>query len=161
LINLRHSCISAPIGFVFGIESASPRELKIVRLYFEGYSLAEVLSVKPVWWTSTVKAKAIAGIVLGLRFAHSLGLVNGGLTANNIVFGLDHCNVGESEERTPLGGFPGEVWRPKVDIQAFASILFEIVVGQPAEFETSVPADAPDFISAIINPWVRNKNFIW
>jgi hypothetical protein len=38
LINLRHPCITVPLGCVFGIESGSRRELKIVRLYLEGYS---------------------------------------------------------------------------------------------------------------------------
>jgi serine/threonine protein kinase len=108
LINLRHPCITPPIGFVFGIESCSRPELKIVRTYLEGCSLLEVVSVNPIWWTSTVKAKAVAGIVLGLRFAHSLGLVQGHLTTNNILFDSDHCiqivdfhpivlEVGESE----------------------------------------------------------------
>jgi hypothetical protein len=71
LINLRHPCIAGPIGFIPGIESGNGQELKIVRLYFEGYSLSEVISVCPVWWTSTIKAKAVAGIVVGLDFAHS------------------------------------------------------------------------------------------
>jgi hypothetical protein len=66
LINLRHPCIAGPIGFVFPIESDSLRELKIVRLYLEGCSLLEVFSINPMWWTSTVKAKAVAGIVLSL-----------------------------------------------------------------------------------------------
>jgi hypothetical protein len=66
LINLRHPCIAAPIGFAFRIESGIRRELKIVRKYLEGCSLLEVISVNPHWWTSTVKAKAIAGIVLAL-----------------------------------------------------------------------------------------------
>jgi serine/threonine protein kinase len=105
----------------------------------------------------------IAGIVLGLRFAHSHGLLHGSLRTSNIVFDLDHCiqiidfermllrvGEGESEEGTTLGGFSGEGWTPEGDIQAFASILFEIVVGQRAEFESSIPADIPNFISAII-----------
>jgi hypothetical protein len=49
LINLHHPCIAAPIGFVFPIGSSNPQELKIVRLYLEGCSLAQVLSVPPVW----------------------------------------------------------------------------------------------------------------
>jgi serine/threonine protein kinase len=139
--------------------------LKIVQFYSDGSSLLEVLSVKPVWLTSTVKAKVITGIVLGLRFAHSLGLLHGSLITSNTVFDFDHCiqmvdfrsillKVGESEneseQRTTLGGFSGEGWAPEGDIQAFASILFEIVVGQPAEFEASIPEDIPEFISAII-----------
>jgi tRNA A-37 threonylcarbamoyl transferase component Bud32 len=86
LINLRHPCITGPIGFIFGTEPGSQQELKVVRLYLEGCSLAEVLSVVPVWWTSTLKAKVVAGIVLSLRFVHSHGLLHGGLTTNNILF---------------------------------------------------------------------------
>jgi hypothetical protein len=155
LINLRHPCIAAPIGFVFPIESDSRWELKIVRLYLEGCSLLEVISVNPVWWTSTVKAKAIAGIVLGLRFAHSLGLVHGHLTMSNIVFDLDHCieivdfkpfvlEADETAKGTQLG------WTPERDIQAFASILFELVFGVPPPGEASIPTGIPDFVSWII-----------
>jgi hypothetical protein len=110
----------------------------------EGCSLAEVASIGPVWWTSTVKAKAVAGIVLGVRFAHSLGLVHGRLTTNNFFFDSDHyihmvdfkpfgLEVGESqsqgEKGTKLGGFSGQRWTPQTDIYGFALILFEIVVG--------------------------------
>jgi hypothetical protein len=57
LIDLRHPCIAAPIHFVIPIESDSAQELKIASLYSDGCSLTEVLSVNPVWWTSTVKVK--------------------------------------------------------------------------------------------------------
>jgi serine/threonine protein kinase len=148
LINLRHPCIAAPIGFVVGIESGSQRELKIVRMYLEGCSLLEVVSVNPIWWTSTVKAKAVAGIVLGLRFAHSLGLLHGHLTGSNILFDSEHCiqivdfhpavlGVGksqsnskskienESDEVAQLVGFSAEGWTPENDIQAFASFFLK------------------------------------
>jgi hypothetical protein len=49
----------------------------MVELAVEGGSLAEVLVTKPEWWTSTAKAKAVAGFALGLRFAHSFGLIHG------------------------------------------------------------------------------------
>jgi serine/threonine protein kinase len=156
LINLRHPCIAGPIGFVLGIESGILQEFKIIRLYLDGCSLAEVVSVCPVWWTSTIKAKAIAGIVLGLQFAHSHGLVHGNLTTNNIVFDSDHSiqivdfkpigfEVGESEsesegeEGTKLGGFSKQRWTPQADVYRFASILFEIVVGRSVNSGTSVP----------------------
>jgi serine/threonine protein kinase len=163
MINLRHPCIAAPIGFVFPIESGSRREMKIVRLYLEGCSLLEVVSVNPIWWTSTVKAKAIAGIVLGLRFAHSLGLLHGHLTGNNILFDSDHCiqivdfnpiflDVGESEsdDGIRLGGLSGEGSRPERDIDAFALILYELVFGHPPQSEISIPTGIPDFVSRII-----------
>jgi hypothetical protein len=181
LINVHHPCIARPIGFIVGIESGNLQELKIVRLYLEGSSLSEVLSVNPLWWTSTVKAKVIAGLVLGLRFAHSLGLVHGHLTGNNILFDFDHCiqivdfkpiqlEIGqsenerftksESEEGLQLGGFSGEGLTREKDIEAFASILFEVVVGRPANGETSVPANIPTFVSSIIESglWLKSKS---
>jgi serine/threonine protein kinase len=121
LINLRHPCIAGPIGFVIRIESDIEQHLKIVRLYSEGCSLAEILSVRPIWWTSTVKAKVVAAIVLGLRFAHSHGLLHGHLTASSLIFDSDfgieivdfnpmllEVDEGEGEEGTKLGGFSGK-----------------------------------------------------
>jgi serine/threonine protein kinase len=175
LINLHHPCIAAPIGFVVRIESGDAQELKIVRLYLEGLSLFEVLSVRPVWWTSTVKAKAIAGIVLGLRYAHSLGLLHGHLTTSNILFDSDHCiqivdfnpilmklevveNESESKEGKHLGDFSKGRWTPKTDVHAFASILFEIIVGQPANSQSSIPRSIPEFVSTIIESGLRSKS---
>jgi hypothetical protein len=163
MINLGHPCISAPIGFVIPIESGSRQELKIVRLYLEGCSLMEVISVNPMWWTSTVKAKAVVGIVLALQFAHSLGLVHGHLTGHNILFDSDHCiqivdfnpivlEVGESEseEGTQLVGISKKGWTPERDIEGFASILFELVFGYPPQGEASIPTGIPSFVSRII-----------
>jgi hypothetical protein len=163
LIKLRHPCIAAPIGFVLPIESGNRRELKIVRLYLEGCSLSEVISINPIWWTSTIKAKAVAGIVLGLRFAHSLGLIHGHLTGNNILFDSDDCiqivdfqpivlKDGESvnEGGAQLRGFSGEKWTSERDIQAFASILFELVFGVPAQGEETIPTGISNFVSGII-----------
>jgi hypothetical protein len=132
-------------------------------MYLDGCSLSEVLSVNPIWWTSTAKAKTVAGIVFGLRFAHNLGLLDGHLTTTNVLFDSDHCiqiadfnpiflEVGESdsEERTQLGGFSEEGWNPEIDIQAFASILFELMFGYPPQGEASIPTGIPDFVSKIL-----------
>jgi serine/threonine protein kinase len=127
----------------------------------------EVISINPIWWTPTIKAKAVAGIVLALRFSHSLGLLHGHLAGNNILFDSDHCvqivdfnpillevgrseNENESEYGTRFGGFSGEGWTPKRDIQAFASILFELVFGRPPQGEVSIPTGIPAFVSRII-----------
>jgi serine/threonine protein kinase len=125
----------------------------------------EVVSVNPLWWTPTVKAKAVAGIVLGLRFAHSFGLVHSHLTGNSILFDSDHCiqivdfnpidlesGEHESEEWIQLGGFSGKWWTPEWDIQAFASILFELVVGSRPQGEASILRSIPDFVSRMIDP---------
>jgi hypothetical protein len=72
-LNLFHSCILAPIGFIMPSNSFLSGKLKIVQLYTEGNSLPEVISMNPVWWTATTKAKTCARIILSLRPAHSLG----------------------------------------------------------------------------------------
>jgi hypothetical protein len=82
--------------------------------------------------------------LLGLRFAHSLGFLHGHLTTNNIAFDCEHSiqiadfppkflEVCESkgEKQRQLSGFSREGWTPKMDIQAFVSILLEIIVGGP------------------------------
>jgi hypothetical protein len=48
-LNLFHSCILAPISFIMRSESPLLEKLKIVQLYTEGHSLAEAISVSPVW----------------------------------------------------------------------------------------------------------------
>jgi serine/threonine protein kinase len=99
--------------------------------------------------------------VLGLRFAHSLGLIHGHITGNNILFDSNHCiqivdfnpvllEIGESKEGTQLRGFSGERWTLERDIQAFASILFELMFGRPRHGEESIPTGIPDFVSTII-----------
>jgi serine/threonine protein kinase len=170
LISFRHPCIAAPIGFVFPTESDRCQELKIVGFDSECCSLAEVLSVRPTWWTSTVKAKVIAGIVLGLRFMHSLGLLHGHLTGNNIVLNSDHCiqivyfhpipfkvDKSQGQERPQFGSFSGKGWTQKTDVCAFASILFEIVVGRPANGDVSVPTNIPSFVSKLIEFGLKSR----
>jgi serine/threonine protein kinase len=99
---------------------------------------------------------------MGLRYAHSLGLLHGNLTGNNILLdfnGLvqirDFCMsdfaelVSNPDVRVNLGGFSGESWSPSSDIQAFSRILSEIVVGASAGqggFDPSVPS----FVSWLI-----------
>jgi serine/threonine protein kinase len=82
----RHPLIASPIGFA---ESIATRRLKIARPHAAGGSLGKLLSDAPPWCTLTAKAKAIAGIALGLRFAHSLGLLHRGLKASSILFDAD------------------------------------------------------------------------
>jgi serine/threonine protein kinase len=139
-VTLSHPCIAGSIGFVFGVESSKLRKLKIGRLSIEGCSLAEVVLANPVWWTPTVKAKAVAGVALGLDFAHSLGMVHGNLNSNNILFdearhiqiidfGLIELEMDESESVIVSDRF-GEGWTGQADLRAFGSLLIEIMVGQ-------------------------------
>jgi serine/threonine protein kinase len=114
-------------------------------------------------WPSTVKAKTVAGIVLDLRFAHRRGLIHGHLTTTNIHFDFDHCiqlvdfksirlGVGssDSEEETQLCGFSRKGWRPEMDIEAFASMTFELLFGHPPQSDSSNPTGISDFLSRVI-----------
>jgi serine/threonine protein kinase len=100
LLNLRHPTIAPLIGFVFPAESSGRREFKTGRLHAAGGSLAAVLSAPPAWWTPTAKAKVVAGIALGLRFAHGLGLLHGGLKASNVLF--DPCRRIQIADFSPI-----------------------------------------------------------
>jgi hypothetical protein len=46
--------------------------------------------------------------------------------------------------------FSGDKWTPQMDIQAFASILFELIFGSPPQGEASIAMDIPDFVCRII-----------
>jgi hypothetical protein len=56
----------------------------------------------------------------------------------------------ENEDGTQLFGFSRERRTLENDIQAFASILFELVFGSPPQGEASIPTGIPDFVSRII-----------
>jgi serine/threonine protein kinase len=153
LMNLTHPCIAAPFGFVLPTAS---KELTIVRLYGRSGSLKNVLSARPLWWTPTAEAIAIAGIVLGMKFLHSFGLIHGRLTPGKVLFDEYHRNqiadVGRSrfdqrESAATARGVASEFAAPemrsgekrtaKIDVFSFALILFEIVVGWPSVERTS------------------------
>jgi serine/threonine protein kinase len=129
-------------------------------------SLAEVILINPVWWTPTMNAKAIAGIALGLEFAHSLGMIHGNLNSNNIVF--DEChriemtNFGFIEEDMDESENESEnksesVIRSDVfyegligqtDLRAFGSLLIEMMVNQ----------EVSDFVSEMIEA-IRSRDY--
>jgi hypothetical protein len=56
----------------------------------------------------------------------------------------------EGEEETKFGIFSRKRWTPKLDVHAFSSILFYILVGQLANDETSIPTSIPTFVSKIM-----------
>jgi serine/threonine protein kinase len=159
VMNMRHPCIAAVIGVLF---PSRFHKLQIVRLFCGGTSLSHVVSTSPEWWTPTAKAKTIVGLVLGMRFAHSFGLLHGHLTGNNILFdgdGMiqisDFClsSLREQEEvqstMAEVGGFSGEIWTPKADVQAFFKLLSDIVIGISSE-HGGHGREIPLFISEMI-----------
>jgi hypothetical protein len=155
LLNLRHPMIAPLIGCVLSIGSTEQRELKTVRLYAAEGSLADVLSNPPAWWTPTAKAKAVVGIALGLRFAHGLGLLHGAVKASNILFDADRgIQIADFSpirlETGEVEPFSGEGWAPTADVCAFASLLFEIVVGGTATPPIGAVSAVPAFVSRLI-----------
>jgi serine/threonine protein kinase len=79
--------------------------------------------IKNCGWKPTAKAKAVAGIALGLRFAHGLGLLHGALKANNVLFDTERrIQIADfSPTRLNTGAvepFSGEGWSPSVDISS-------------------------------------------
>jgi hypothetical protein len=131
-------------------------------MYSVNGSLSEVISASPEWWTATAKAKAIVGVVLSMRFAHSLGLLHGHLTANNVLFDDDGvvqiCDFcvqslsevgGNSEAIAEVGGFSGENWRPDADVREFAELLSQIVIGGSSEESRTSQSD-PAFVLKMI-----------
>jgi serine/threonine protein kinase len=164
LKHLRHPCIAGPIGFVVPQESG---KLKMIRSYMDT-TLSEVLLASPHGWTATTQAKAVVGLVLALRFVHSLGLLHGNLKASNVLFDADGCiqiadfcmnrlsGRDSSDSGIGMGGFYGEEWTPKGDVRGFALILFEMIVGhlvtetEAAKEITTVPLEVPMFVSEII-----------
>jgi hypothetical protein len=165
LINLCHPCLAAPIDFGF---TAGARELKVLRFHSESESLAEVIATSPMWWTPTAKAKAFPGLLLGLRFAHTRGLIHGYFPTNSIVLDSNHCIEFTSFLRDLSGkgirGFSSERWNLETDVLGSVSMLFEIVVGRPASADAALPADVPKFVSEGIEAefsgeWRRLSSF--
>jgi hypothetical protein len=136
-----------------------------VEFHSEGNSLSEVISLNPMWWTATAKVKAVAGIVLSLRFAHAFGLIHGHLSSEHIAFHVDHrfqitnsCFNRLADEESEKGAdvFSGERWSPDPDVRGFTSILFEIIVGHPPMLsgivndEEILRTDIPVFVSELM-----------
>jgi hypothetical protein len=63
-MNLRHPCISGTIGVV----SSQLNVVKTVGIDWSDNLLSIVISTSPSWWSSTAKAKAIVGLVMGEIF---------------------------------------------------------------------------------------------
>jgi hypothetical protein len=153
-MNLRHPCISGVIGVTLPTELNG---LKIIGIDLGDNSLSRIVSTSPLWWTPTAKAKAIAGLVLGLRFAHSFGLLHGHLTGNTVFFNENGViqitefglNGYQDAVEMDIGGFSGESWTPTVDVRAFTRILSEIVVGASAE-QGCGSSGIPSFVLEII-----------
>jgi serine/threonine protein kinase len=147
LVQLRHSCILAILGFVLTTCKSGP---KLVTEFIRGVSLKTALKSRPVWLQRTTLAKIVAGIDLRMRFAHLQGCVHRNLQPSNILldeeqlarigdFGASRLEELEltcrSEIGTPLYTAPEMAeaeHTEKVDVFLFAMIFYELVVGKKA-----------------------------
>jgi serine/threonine protein kinase len=136
LTHLTHPGICPLFGIVSPTESTN---FLMARLYCSNGSLKEVIADPPSWWTPTAKSKAIAGIVLGMRFAHSFDCVHGSLKPSNILFDnnrnaqiVDFCS-NRLRNHVEVGGrreSGHEEETRESDVFSFSLILFEILVGR-------------------------------
>jgi serine/threonine protein kinase len=139
-----HPCIVSLKGCCLPCGNEGP---KIVTEFLGNGSLKSILGSKPPrWWTYGRKVKSIAGIVLGMKFIHSKGLIHRDLKPENILFDDDLririADFGSSRifevDVTLTGGgtplymapeVPTHHYNEKVDVYSFGLVLYEIIVG--------------------------------
>jgi serine/threonine protein kinase len=141
--------------------------------------LEDVLAERPSWWTSTAKSKTIAGIVLGMQFAHSLGCAHGSLKPSNVIFDqnqnphIDYCDLNKVEELVVVDDEVSsrsdesqELQAKRIDVFSFASILFGILVGGRVDVQAfrlegreMIPAFVASFVKDLIEQcWSANPS---
>jgi hypothetical protein len=104
-----------------------------------GTSLREIITGSPKdWFNETEKAKVVCGIVLGMRFVHSRGIVHRDLRPETVIIDEDNCpriggfwgvdmEPGKSKYTAPEL-VDGKI-SPAADVYGFALILYELIVG--------------------------------
>jgi hypothetical protein len=144
LISLSHPCIICLQGYCLPRDGQGP---KIVTKYYGNGSLKSILASGnegPRWWTAGRKIWAILGIVLGMKYIHSKGVIHRDLKPENIFIDdnrririgdfdssrLVDIGVTMTNTGTPLHMAPemdtGH-YDEKVDIYSFGLIMYEIV----------------------------------
>jgi serine/threonine protein kinase len=117
---------------------------RIVTEYLGVESLSKVLADCPTWWTPTRKSVTIAGIVAGMMYVHSSGIMHRDLKPSNILFDDDYqvriCEFGSSCEEPCVAKVGASLYTapelsralpsysPSVDVYSFGLILYEVVV---------------------------------
>jgi serine/threonine protein kinase len=148
LMILHHPCIIPLYGFRLPTRCHGPT----ISTIFAPHGLDSILAAKenvPPWWTPTRRAITVVGLVLGMKFIHSMGLIHRDLKPSNILLDANYhvkiCDFGASRFHAlsvPMSTGVGnmmymapEIWNGdndysnKIDIFAFALITYEILLG--------------------------------
>jgi serine/threonine protein kinase len=146
LARFDHPCIVPFVGYVLRIGSVGP---KIATRFMSGGSLRDVLDSHPSWWNGTAKSIVASGVVRGMMKIHEAGIIHRDLKPSNILLDENHrpriCDFGSSRNQSLVQTLTGQIGTPfympaeqyhedytaKVDVYAFALVLYEIVVGHP------------------------------
>jgi hypothetical protein len=101
MCRLNHPCVIPCYGFSLRSEGSGRREGVIMMKYAKNGSLADVLNSvragnRPTFWNSTEIAIVVCGIVSGLEFIHSQGIVHRDIKPANILLdGRFHSLIGD------------------------------------------------------------------
>jgi serine/threonine protein kinase len=153
LSRLNHPCILGIRGWT---PPENSKKAQIHTEFAENRSQKDVLErVKcgdiPSFWNPTGIGILICGVVLGMRYVHSQGIIHRNLTPSNILVngkghvwinGFSCCHFANDNDWTPPEVGPVHYSAPEMwdedsipvstgDVFAFGSILYELLVGQP------------------------------
>jgi TPR repeat protein len=159
LRDLKHPCIMEMVGFQLPSDGNGA---EIAYEFMKNGSLLDVLKRvqagdAPPFWTPTGIATIVMGLVLGMRFIHSRQAIHRNLKPSNLfitddgrlrIGDLTWCrfSIGKSELTKQPGSahyqapeiYESDKYDKKIDIFAFASVLYEILSLRPV-FSPDLP----------------------
>jgi hypothetical protein len=148
LHELVHPCICKLHGIALPTETNPGL---IATEFVAGGSLRSILDDPPRWFNATSRVIVLVGIVVAMIFVHTKGVMHRDLKPANVLlddhgrpkicdFGtgkfndgsLNTANFGTVLYMAPEMYDDGSLYTDKVDVYAFAMILYEVIVGKPA-----------------------------
>ena len=154
LFHLDHPCIVKFVGYALPSSLTDYRFL-IFTEYVSGGSLSSVVEDpgRFPWFNSTSRSIIVVGIVLGMRYVHSRGILHRDLKPSNVLLDENHhpclCDFGSSRDfsqESTMTGLPPVTlyyaapelcnedgnYNEKIDVYSFGILLYEIVTGKLA-----------------------------